>query len=78
MYIREILSFNWENILNDASEKDLWVNPINVAEVLEQFPMEKLQEVAWRGEAPPSEWFADRIQQIIAGIIDGSENTPNA
>ena len=78
VYIREILSFNWENILNDASEKDLWVNPINVAEVLEQFPMEKLQEVAWRGEAPPSEWFADRIQQIIAGIIDGSENTPNA
>jgi predicted nucleotidyltransferase component of viral defense system len=77
VYIREILSFNWENILNDASEKDLWVNPINVAEVLEQFPMEKLQEVAWLGEAPSSEWFTDRVKQVITGIINGSENTPN-
>ena len=76
VYIREILSFNWENILNDASEKDLWVNPINVAEVLEQFPMEKLQEVAWRDEIPSSEWFYDRIKQIITGILNGSENTP--
>lgn len=77
VYIREILSFNWEDILNDASEKDLWVNPINVAEVLEQFPIEKLQEVAWISEAPSCEWFADRIKQIIAGILDGADNTSN-
>lgn len=77
VYIREFLSFNWESILNDASEKDLWVNPINVAEILQQFPMGKLQEVVWRGEMPSSEWFADRIRQIIVGILDGSENTPN-
>ena len=78
VYISEILSFNWQNILNDASEKDLWVNPINVAEVLEQFPVEKLQEVIWIGEAPSTEWFADRIKQIITGILDGSANTPNS
>jgi len=36
VYICETLKFNWENIINDASEKDLWVNPVNVAEVLEQ------------------------------------------
>jgi len=78
VYICEILSFNWEDILNDAFEKDLWVNPINVAEVLEQFPIEKLQEVVWINEAPSSEWFADRIKQIITGILEGSDNTPIA
>jgi len=77
VYICEILSFNWENILNDASEKDLWVNPINAAEVLEQFPVERLQEVVWIGKAPSNEWFTYRIKQIITGILDGSENTPN-
>jgi len=76
VFIREFLSFNWENILNDASEKDLWVNPINVIEVLEQFPMEKLDEIAWIDKAPSSEWFAQRIRQIITGILYGSENTP--
>jgi hypothetical protein len=77
VYICEMLSFNWENILNDASEKDLWVNPINAAEVLEQFPIEKLQEIAWINNAPSNEWFTYRIKQIITGILDGSANTPN-
>ena len=76
VYICEILSFNWENMLNDAAEKDLWVNPINAAEVLEQFPIEKLQEIAWIGEAPSSEWFTHRIKQIITDILDGSDNIP--
>jgi hypothetical protein len=77
VYLCEMLSFNWENILNDASEKDLWVNPINAAEVLEQFPIEKLQEIAWISNAPSNEWFTYRIKQIITGILDGSANTPN-
>ena len=77
VYICEILSFNWENILKDASEKDLWVNPINAAAVLEQFPMEKLREIIWVGEPPSTEWFSDRIKKIITGILDGSEDTPD-
>jgi hypothetical protein len=77
VYICEILSFNWESILNDAAEKDLWVNPINAAEILEHFPIEKLQEIAWLGKAPSNEWFTSRIKQIITGILDGSDNKPN-
>jgi hypothetical protein len=77
VFICETLTFNWENILNDAFEKDLWVNPINAAEVLEQFPMEKLQEITWIGTAPSNKWVSDRIKLIITGILDGSENIPN-
>jgi hypothetical protein len=74
IYIAEKLSFNWESILNDASEKDLWVNPISTAEVFEQFSLENLQEIAWIGEAPSKEWFAERIKRTIAGILNGSDN----
>jgi hypothetical protein len=77
VYISEFLSFNWESILNDAAEKDLWVNPIHAAEVLEQFPVEKLSEIAWSGEAPSIEWFNHRLSKIIAGILDGSMNNAN-
>jgi len=76
VHICKVLSFNWEIILNDASEKDLWVNPVNVADVLEQFPLEKLQDIIWMGEVPSGEWFAATIRQIIAGILDGTENVP--
>lgn len=75
VYICETLKFNWENIVNDAAEKDLWVNPVNVVEVLEQFPVEKLQEIGWMIEVPSFEWFNSRINQIIPDILDGNENS---
>jgi hypothetical protein len=75
VYICETLKFNWEDIVNDASAKDLWVNPINVIEVLEQFPVEKLQEIGWMIEAPSTEWFNSRINQIIPDILEGNENS---
>jgi predicted nucleotidyltransferase component of viral defense system len=75
VYICESLKFNWENIMNDASEKDLWVNPVNVAEVLEQFPAEKLKEVNWMIKTPSPQWFNSRINQIITDILEGNDNS---
>lgn len=75
VFICENLHFNWENILNDASEKDLWVNPINVVEILEQFPSAKLNEIAWINHAPSNEWFISRINKIISDILDGCNNS---
>lgn len=76
IYLCEFLSFNWKTIFNDATEKDLWVNPINAAEVLEKFPIEKIDEIIWLGKAPSYEWITVRIKKIITGILDGSSNTP--
>lgn len=75
VYICESHKFNWEIIMGDAAEKDLWVNPVNAVEVLEQFPVEKLQEINWMIESPTHEWFNSRINQIIPDILDGSENS---
>jgi hypothetical protein len=75
VYICEVLKFNWEKIIYDASEKDLWVNPVNIAEVLEQFPVEKLSEINWISEPPSHEWFIARINQIIPDILSGNENS---
>lgn len=75
VFISETLPFNWERILSDASEKDLWVNPVNIAEALEQFPLEKLSEINWINEQPSDNWFRIRIDQLIANILDGSDNS---
>jgi hypothetical protein len=75
VFICGILEFNWEDIFKDASEKDLWVNPVTIAEVLEQFPIEKLQGTAWLIEEPSPEWFMSRINLIIPEILIGSENS---
>lgn len=75
VYVCESLKFSWEILVNDASEKDLWVNPINVIELLERFPVEKLQEINWMIETPSHQWFNSRINQIITDMLDGNENS---
>jgi 8-oxo-dGTP pyrophosphatase MutT (NUDIX family) len=75
VFICEAIPFNWETIFNDASEKDLWVNPVNAVEILEQFPIEKLQEIVWIGEIPSNNWFLSRINRIIPDILDGQSNS---
>ncbi len=76
VFISACHAFNWEKVMNDATEKDLWVNPIVVAEVLEQFPITKLDEIAWINDVPSKKWITDKIQLIIAGIIKGNDNIP--
>lgn len=57
VYTCGYMKFDWESIFNDASEKDLWVNPAHVAEILEQFPVEKLQEINWIKDPFPAKRF---------------------
>ena len=65
----------WEEIFDDASQKDLWVNPVNIAEILEKFPVQKLQEIPWAGQIPSDEWFMSRVNRIIPDILDGGSNS---
>jgi len=75
VYICQNLHFTWKNIMNNASQKDLWVNPLHVIDVLEKFPFERLQEINWVNEAPSLDWFNAQINRIIPDILDGSENS---
>lgn len=75
VFMCKSLTFNWENIINEASKKDLWVNPINIAEAIEQFPVEKLDEINWIKEPPSHECFQAEINQIIPDILGGSDNS---
>jgi len=59
LFICGTIPFIWENVFNDASEKDLWVNPVNAADILEQFPIEKMQEIHGLTKRPPQNGYAD-------------------
>jgi hypothetical protein len=45
VFICGIIKFNWKSFFNDASTKDLWINPVNASEILESFPVEKIEEI---------------------------------
>ena len=75
IYICGIVPFRWEDVFSDASEKDTWVNPVNAAEILEQFPIGKTEDVIWIGEIPSQDWVLSRISRIIPDMLDGGENS---
>jgi len=75
VFICEYLSFNWEIIFNNVANKDIWINPINAVEIIEQFPSDKLKEIIWINKAPSPEWFTGRINQIIPDILTGRDNS---
>lgn len=75
VFICNKVSFRWENIFDDASQKDLWVNPVNAAEILDEFPVGKLGEIAWIIDTPTAGWFRDKLDHIIPDILTGGKNS---
>lgn len=75
IYICGIHAFGWEKIMADAQQKDLWVNEVEVAQMIEQFQISKIDEIYWIDSPPASEWISERIAIIIGDIITGKRNS---
>lgn len=43
--------FNWEDIISEAKEKDLWVEPIEVSKLVKEFPVDLFIPLKW--QTPP-------------------------
>jgi len=74
IYISLSYSFNWVDIFNDASKKDLWVNPIDACNILDEFPLSKINEIHWIKPANTEAWFKDKLSVIIKNILEGDIN----
>ena len=67
--------FSWEEIFNDALQKDVWANPVEAAKILDAFPTGKLKEIKWIADSPEETIFSDYISQIIQDILSGKDNS---
>jgi hypothetical protein len=75
VYIAKNYLFNWPQIMSDASEKDMWINPIEAAKILDEFPVHKLEEIIWIDEMPDPVGFESQLKMVIKDIIDGNQNS---
>lgn len=58
-------SFDWETILAEAKEKDLWVDPLEICRIIDQFPTDLLKTIKWIGNVN-----IDTIEKQITVIRD--------
>jgi len=75
LYIARNLSFNRMGIFEEAEKKDMWVNPVDTAALLEQFPIEKTDTIAWSGEKPNEDEFKKWLHSVTADILTGDNNS---
>ena len=47
LFIGKRYPFEWEEIVDEAKEKDLWVDPIAICRMISQLPDHLLNEIKW-------------------------------
>lgn len=65
------IGVNWKQIFVDVASKAVGIFPPNVAEKLETFPLELLEQIKWVDEVKPTkETFKKDMEKIILDILE--------
>jgi predicted nucleotidyltransferase component of viral defense system len=67
--------FNWIEIFNEASKKDIWINAVEASKILDGFPISKLEEIIWVNNTQDFNLFENQLHQLIADLITGEGNS---
>jgi hypothetical protein len=62
LFIAKNFSFEWPEIIEEAKNKDLWVNPLDVSRIIKEFPVNLFDSIKW---IIPGDWKVldkDRLQ----------------
>ncbi len=74
LYIARKYRFEWEDIVKEAREKDLWVEPIAVSQMIHTFPAQHLRALKWI--VPPDISAAEQdLARISVEILKGTQNS---
>ncbi|MFO7885436.1 MAG: nucleotidyl transferase AbiEii/AbiGii toxin family protein [Desulfobacteraceae bacterium] len=47
LFIASKYEFFWDEIFEDAKEKDLWVEPVEISKIIKTFPEDQLASIKW-------------------------------
>jgi len=73
IFIARRYSFNWENIFEEAREKDLWAEPLKICKIIKEMPHGSLQEIKWISTFNEDRFFND-INNLHNDIFYGNMN----
>jgi len=67
-------SFNWMEVINQALNKDTWVEEVRVSQAIHDFPIEKLERVKWIYTLDSNQAITD-LKIIAKDILLGTDNS---
>lgn len=74
VFISRAYSFDWESVITEAKEKDLWVDPIEICRIIDGLPSASLKSVKWIGKVNLN-ILKKQIKAIRDDIFKGAGNS---
>ena len=74
LFIADRYEFHWDEIFEDAKEKDLWVDPIEISKLIKTFPVQLFDSVKWILKVD-LEKLADSVRVLHDDIFLVKENS---
>jgi len=47
LFIAQIYEFSWQEVLAEAKQKDLWVDPLETCKIIKEFPLQLFDTIQW-------------------------------
>jgi predicted nucleotidyltransferase component of viral defense system len=74
VFIAKNYAFDWETIVGEARSKDLWIDPIEICRIIDQFPIDRLATIKWT-KAPNIKEISEQLKTVHIDIFNGRENS---
>ncbi len=74
IYISQSYSFEWEEIVREAKEKDLWVDPLEICRMINGFHLDLLSGIKWIKEVNVGE-IKEKVKLLHDDIFRGNSNS---
>jgi len=68
-------SFNWNEIIREASSKEAGLDPVVLYDLLKSFPREELSTIKWIGSGPNEDIILEDLSIMADEIFEGKENS---
>ena len=74
VFIARKYAFDWETIIGEAKEKDLWVDPIEICRIIDQFSTDLFDSIKWIKPVTNDD-LSDQIKTLQNDIFNGRDNS---
>jgi predicted nucleotidyltransferase component of viral defense system len=74
LFIAKKFAFEWPDIMEEAKNKDLWVEPLNVSRIIKEFPVDLFDSVKWITPVAQKK-LSKELHQMHDDIFYGHSNS---
>jgi hypothetical protein len=74
-YISLNYQFNWAEVLRNAEQKNIWIDNNVIYNILENFPIGRIDEINWINETPDLSVFSNYLEIMCKDILDINSNS---